>query len=186
MSSDEIQLESENKMQKAIDFLRSEYRTIRTGRASTALLDNIRADYYGSPTALKQLANISAPEANLIVIKPFDLSTTKDIEKAILASPLGLTPNSNGRIIRLAVPPLSGERRRQLAQQIKQMSEQTRVNIRNIRRDANKHIDQQQKDKILTEDERDEAKKKMDELTKKCIDQVEELLKAKTDEVMEL
>ncbi len=186
MNSEEITLEAETKMEKAVDFLHDEYRGIRTGRASTALVDNIKVDYYGSPTPLKQLANITAPEPNLIIIKPFDTSIIKDIDKAILASPVGITPNSDGRIIRLAVPALSGERRGQLSQQVKQMAEQTRVSIRNIRRDANKHIEQEQKDKTITEDQRDESKKEMDESTKKYISQIDELLKAKTDEIMEI
>jgi len=186
MDKDEISLEAEERMDKAVDFLRNEYRTIRTGRASTALVENIKVEYYGSPTPLKQLANISAPESNLIVIKPFDNSAIKDMEKAILASPVGITPNSDGRIIRLVVPPLSGERRQQLAQQIKQMAEQARVSIRNIRREANKQIEQAQKDKAITEDDRDEAKKEMDETTKTYIEKVDELLKTKTDEVMEV
>jgi len=186
MNSEEITLEAETKMEKAVDFLRDEYRGIRTGRASTALVDNIKVEYYGSPTPLKQLANITAPEPTLIVIKPFDTSIIKDIDKAILASPVGITPNSDGRIIRLAVPALSGERRGQLSQQVKQMAEQTRVSIRNIRRDANKHIEQEQKEKTITEDQRDEAKEEMDESTKKYISQIDELLKAKTDEIMEI
>jgi ribosome recycling factor len=186
MNSEEITLEAETKMEKAVDFLRDEYRGIRTGRASTALVDNIKVEYYGSPTPLKQLANITAPEASLIIIKPFDTSIIKDIDKAILASSVGITPNSDGRIIRLAVPALSGERRGQLSQQVKQMAEQTRVSIRNLRRDANKHIDQEQKDKTITEDQRDEAKEEMDESTKKYISQIDELLKAKTDEIMEI
>lgn len=186
MNNEEVNLEAEERMDKAVDFLRSEYRMIRTGRASTALVENIRVDYYGSPTPMKQLANLSAPEPSLVVIKPFDTSVIKDMEKAILASSVGITPNSDGRIIRLVVPPLSGERRQQLAQQIKQMAEQARVSIRNIRRDSNKHIDQAQKDKILTEDQRDEGKKKIDDLTKKYISQVDELLQGKTKEIMEI
>jgi len=186
MDKDEISLEAEERMDKAVDFLRNEYRTIRTGRASTALVENIKVDYYGSPTPLKQLANLSAPESNLIVIKPFDNSVIKDMEKAILGSPVGITPSSDGRIIRLVVPPLSGERRQQLAQQIKQMAEQARVSIRNIRRESNKQIEQAQKDKVITEDDRDEAKKEMDETTKTYVEKVDELLKAKTEEVMEV
>ena len=154
MDIDGIAFEAEEKMEKAVTFLRNEFRTIRTGRASPALVDTIRVDYYGASTSLKELANLSAPEANLIVIKPFDPSSIKEIEKALISSSLGITPSSDGRIIRLVVPPLSGERRHQLAQQIKQMAEQARVNIRNARRDANKKLDQAQKDKILTEDER--------------------------------
>ena len=186
MTSEEILLDAEERMEKAFDFLGQEYRTIRTGRASSAIVENVRIEYYGSTTPLKQLANLSVPQANLIVIKPFDASIIKDIEKAIKSSSIGITPSSDGRIIRLVVPPLSGERRQQLAQQIKQMSEQARVSIRNIRRDANKHIDQSQKDKILTEDERDETKKEMDELTKQYVSKVDKLLKTKTEEIMEV
>jgi len=186
MSVEEIVLNAEEKMEKAVEFLRGEFKGIRTGRASTALVDNIKVDYYGSPTPLKQLANISTPEANLVIIKPFDVSVIKEIDKAIMASPVGITPNSDGRIIRLVVPALSGERRTQLAQQIKHMAEQSRVSIRNLRRDANKHLDHEQKDKILTEDERDDGKKEIDELTKKYVRQVDDILKAKTEEIMEV
>lgn len=186
MSVEEIVFEAEEKMEKAVAFLRNEYRTIRTGRASPALVDTIKVDYYGSTTALKDMATIAAPEVNLIVIKPYDTSSIKDIEKALLASPLGITPNSDGRVIRLVVPPLSGERRKQLAQQVKQMAEQARVSIRNARRDGNKGLDQEQKNKVLTEDERDDGKEEIDELTKKYIGQIDDVLKAKTDEIMEV
>jgi ribosome recycling factor len=186
MTSEEILFEAEEKMEKAVDYLRGEFRTMRTGRASTALVENIRVDYYGSPTPLKQLASLSAPEPNLIVIKPFDASIIKEIDRAIVASPLGITPNSDGRVVRLAVPPLSGERRGQLANQAKQLAEQARVNIRNARRDANKQFDQAEKDKALTEDDRDQGKTQMDELTKKYTAKVDEVLKAKTDEIMEV
>jgi len=186
MSVEEAVLAAEEKMEKAAAFLKNEYRTMRTGRATPALVDTIKVDYYGSATSLKDMASIAAPEANLIVIKPFDMTSIKNIEKALLASPLGITPNSDGRIIRLVVPALSGERRRQLAQQVKQMAEQARVSVRNSRRDANKALDQEQKDKVLTEDERDDGKKEIDELTQKYIGQIDEVLKAKTDEIMEV
>jgi len=186
MSVEEISLEVEEKMEGAVNYLRSEFRTIRTGRASTALVENIKADYYGSPTPLKQMANLSTPESNLIVIKPFDVSVVKEIEKAIKASSLGIQPNTDGRIIRLQVPPLSGERRQQLVQQIKQMAEQARVNVRNARRDGNKQMDQEEKDKILSEDQRDEGKKELDELTKKYVEQIDSLLDAKSKEILEV
>lgn len=186
MSSEEILFEAEEKMEKAVDFLRQEFRTIRTGRASIALVENIKADYYGSPTPLKQMANLSTPEPSLIVIRPFDASSIKEIEKAIMASPLGITPNSDGRVIRLSVPTLSGERRLQLAQQVKAMAEQARVSTRNVRRDANKHLDQVEKSKEISEDQRDDAKKDADELTKKHVGQIDKLLEAKTTEVMEV
>ncbi len=186
LTLDDIMLESEDRMDKALDHLKSELRMVRTGRASTALVENLRADYYGTSTPLKQLANLSTPEPALIVIKPFDTSAIKDIEKAIIASSIGLNPNSDGRLIRLNVPPLSGERRQQLANQIKQMAEAARVSVRNVRRDANKQIDQIQKDKVITEDQRDNAKKDIDETTKKYIDQIDEALKNKTEEIMEV
>ena len=186
MTSEEISFEAEEKMENAVEFLRSEYRGIRTGRASTALVENIRVDYYGSATPLKQMANISTPEANLIIIRPFDVASIKDIDKAIIASPLGIQPNSDGRIVRLVIPPLSGERRKGLAQQIKQMAEQGRVSLRNARRDANKHFDAEEKNKTISEDDRDEGKTNIDELTKKYVAQIDELLKAKTEEVMEV
>jgi len=186
MSPDEILFETEEKMEKAVEFLKNEYRGIRTGRASTALVEHLKIDYYGSSTPLKQAANLSTPEGNLIVIKPFDTSIIKEIEKAIIASPLGLNPQSDGRIIRLAIPPLSGERRKQLAQQVKQMAEQARVNTRNARRDANKEFDTAEKDKTISEDERDKGKEQIDELTKKYTAKVDEILEAKTAEIMEV
>ena len=147
MNSEEIDFTAEEAMEKAVVFLQTEYRSLRTGRASTALVENLKVDYYGSQTPLKQLANISAPEANLLVIRPFDVGGIKDIEKAILASPLGITPNSDGRLIRLLLPALSGERREQLVQQIKHMAEGARVSVRNARRDAHKHYTQAEKEK---------------------------------------
>jgi ribosome recycling factor len=186
MSAEEILFEAEEKMEKAIDFLRQEFRSIRTGRASVALVENIKVDYYGSMTPLKQMANLATPEASLIVIRPFDVACIKDIEKAIQTSPLGITPNSDGRVVRLNVPTLSGERRQQLAQQIKAMAEAGRVSVRNARRDANKHIDQVQKSKEISEDQRDDAKIDTDELTKKYTAEIDTILEAKTTEIMEV
>ncbi|MCF7956838.1 MAG: ribosome recycling factor [Phycisphaerae bacterium] len=186
MSVDEINMEADDRMEKAVDFLKNEFRTIRTGRASTALVENLKVDYYGATTPLKQLANLSAPEANLIIIKPFDISCIKGIEKAIMASSIGITPNSDGRMIRLAVPPLSGERRQQLVQQVKKMAEEARISVRNVRRDANKQLEQAQKNKTITEDQRDDGKKEMDELTKGHIASVDKILKAKSDEITDI
>ena len=179
----EIAFQAEEKMEKAVAFLGAELRGIRTGRATTGLVEHLKVDYYGSNTPLQQLANLSAPEASLIVIKPFDPSCIKDIERAILGSELGITPQSDKRVIRLVVPPLSGERRKQLANQVKQMAEQSRISIRNIRRDANKHLDQEQKDKILSEDQAKNGKEEIQELTKKYEEKVGELLKAKIVEI---
>ena len=186
MAMDEILLETEDAMESAVGYLKQEFRGIRTGRASGGLVEHIKVDYYGSPTDLRQLANISTPEANLIVIKPFDPNSLKDIERAVHASDLGITPAADGKVIRLTIPPLSGERRQQLVTQVKKMSEQTRVAIRNARRDANKDIDKQQKDGELTEDEAKRGKDEVQKLTDKYEAEVDKLLTAKTAEIEEL
>lgn len=182
---DEILLETEEKMEAAIDYLRKEFRGIRTGRASGGLVEHIKVEYYGSPTDLRQMATISTPEANLIVIKPFDPSSLKDIERAVQASDLGITPAADGKVIRLTVPPLSIERRNQLVGQVKKMAEQTRVALRNARRDGNKEIDTREKDSELTEDEAKKGKDDIQELTKKYENIVDELLEHKTNEIQE-
>lgn len=185
MPVDEILLEAEEHMSDALEFLKKELRTIRTGRASPALVEHIKVEYFGNPTELRQLATITTPESNLIVIKPFDPSSTKDIEKAIQASNLGITPNSDGRIIRLTIPPLSGERRKQLAQQVKQLGEHTKIVIRNARRDANKKIDQEKKEGLIPEDDAERAKEEIQDLTKEYEKKVEEALDAKIKEIEE-
>lgn len=185
MASDEILLEVEEKMEVAVDYLRKEFRGIRTGRASTGLVEHIKVDYYGSPTELRQLATLATPDATLILIKPFDPTSLKDIEKAIFASDIGITPNSDGKVIRLAVPPLSGERRNQIAAQLKKMAEVTRVAIRNARRDGNKETDHQQKAAELTEDEAHKTKDEIQKLTDTYEKTVTEVLDAKTKEIQE-
>ena len=185
MVSDDILLETEEHMDAAVDYLRKEFRGIRTGRASIGLVDHIKVDYYGSPTDLRQLASIATPEANLIVIKPFDPSGTKDIEKAIYASDLGITPMTDGKLIRLQVPALSMERREQLAAQLKKMAEACRVTIRNARREENKEADKQQKASELTEDDCKKCKDEIQKLTRHYEDKVNEMLEAKTKEVRE-
>ncbi len=174
----------ETSMLKAVEFLDSELKGLRTGRASTGLVENIRVLYYGNMTALKQIASITTPDASSIMIKPFDASAVKDIEKAIKVSDLGMTPMVDGQMIRLPVPQLSGERRKQIANQAKQMAEQAKVSLRNIRRDANKHLDDEEKEKVISEDDRDKAKKIIDDFTKKYTLQVDEHLKSKTAEIM--
>jgi ribosome recycling factor len=175
----------EESMKKAVQFLEDEFRSVRTGRASTGLVENLKIDYYGSMTPLKQMASLSVAEATQILIKPFDPSSVKNIEKAIKSSDLGLSPMTDGNAIRLPIPPLSEERRQKIAGQLKQMAEQQKVAIRNIRRDANKQLDDEEKAKAITEDDRDKAKKDIDELTKKYSDRIDEVLKDKTKEVME-
>jgi len=182
---DEILLDVEEKMEAAVDYLRKEFRGIRTGRASTGLVEHIKVEYYGSPTDLRQLATISTPDASLIVIKPFDPQSLKDIEKAIFASDLGITPNADGKIIRLAVPPLSIERRNQLAGQLKRMAEAARVAARNARRDGNKDAEHQQKAAELTEDEARKTRDEIQKLTSDYEKKITEILEAKTKEVRE-
>ena len=184
MPVSDILKDNESKMEKAVEFLKSELRAVRTGRASTALVDNVKVDYYGNPTPLKQLATMSAPQADMIVIKPFDPASVKDIEKAIKNSDLSIAPIVDGKIVRLNIPPLSEERRKQLAGQVKQMGEQAKVSVRNIRRDANKALDDEQKAKLITEDDRDGGKKDVDEMTKKCTGMVDDAVKAKSDDIM--
>jgi len=185
MPTDDILPDVEEKMAHAVDYLKSEFRGIRTGRASTGLVEHLKVEYYGSPTDLRQMATISTPEAALIVIKPFDPSTIKDIERAIQTSGLGITPNSDGKVIRLNVPPLSTERRAQIVSQLKKMGEQTRITIRNARRDGNKEIDRKEKASELTEDQARRAKDDIQKLTDRHEKMVTEILEAKTREVQE-
>ena len=184
MPAKQIVEEHKQHMIKSAEFLQNELRSVRTGRASTGLVENLMVDYYGNKTPLKQLATIATPAVATIVIKPFDPAGLKDIEKAIKNSQLSLSPIADGRIIRLNIPPLSVERRKQLTQQVKQMGEKTKVSIRNIRRDANKRLDEKQKSKVVTEDELDRGKKDMDNLTKEYTDKIDAVVKAKSDEIM--
>jgi ribosome recycling factor len=184
MSAKQIVDEHTKLMAKSVEFLQNELRSIRTGRASAGLVEHLAVDYYGSKTPLKQLATIATPEAAMLVIKPFDPASLKDIEKAIRNSELSLSPIVDGKMVRLNMPPLSVERRTQLTQQVKQMGEKTKVSIRSIRRDANKQLDEEQKSKVITEDERDKGKKDVDNLTKEYADKVDAVVKAKSDEIM--
>jgi len=145
----------------------------------------LKVDYYGSPTPLKQMATIATPEASLIVIKPFDPSSVKEIEKAIRNSELSLAPIAEGNMIRLNVPPLSEERRKQLVGQVKQLGEQAKVSIRNLRREAIKELEDEQKAKILTEDDLEKGKKEIDRLTKDFVDNIDSSVKGKSGEVLE-
>jgi len=146
MTSEEILFDAEERMEKAVSVFRDELRGLRTGRATPALVDMIRVEYYGSLTPLKQMAQISTPDPQQILIKPYDQSCLKDVEKAIRASDLGMSPNSDGKMIRLIVPPMSGEQRQKMVARIKKSAEEAKVACRNIRRDANKHFDQAEKE----------------------------------------
>src|SRR5438445_2952871 len=185
MTSDEILFDAEERMEKAVGVFRDELRGLRTGRATPALVDSIRIEYYGSPTPLKQLAQISSPDPQQILIRPFDPGSLKDIEKAIRSSDLGMAPNNDGKMIRLIVPPMSGEQRQKMVTRIKKSGEDAKVAIRNVRRDANKQFDQTEKAKEMTEDERDRGKDEVQNLTKKFEDRVTELADKKAKEVLE-
>ena len=185
MSAEEILLDAEDRMDKALARLKHDLAGIRTGRANPGLVDSLRVEVYGSPTPIKAIASVGVMEATQIVIRPFDPSTLKDIEKAIQTSGLGFNPQNDGRMIRINVPPLSTEVRRKLATRIKELTEETKVAIRNVRRDANKTADTEQKDKLLTEDERDTVKEEVQELTKTYENSAGSLADAKEVEVME-
>jgi ribosome recycling factor len=184
MATQAVVSESKSKMQKAVEVLQDDLKAFRGGRATPALVEHIRVDYYGSPTPLKSLATISAPEADMLVIKPFDPASLKDIEKAIRSSDLSIAPVIEGKFIRLNIPPLSEERRRQLVQQARQAGEQTKISIRNIRRDANKQLEKQEKDGEITEDDRDSAKKQIDDITKEFSEKADKIVTHKADEIM--
>lgn len=185
MSADEILFDVEERMEKTVERLKHDLAGIRTGRANPGLVDTLRVEAYGSPTPLKQLANVGAPEPTQIVIRPFDPGTIKDIEKAIIASDLGFNPQSDGRLIRINIPPLSTEVRKKMVSRIKDMSEDARISIRNVRRDGNKAAETAEKNKTLSEDQRDDVKAEIQELTKKFEDKVNDAAKAREAEVME-
>jgi ribosome recycling factor len=185
MSAEEILFDAEERMDKALTKLKQDMTGIRTGRANPGMVDSLRVEAYGSPVPIKQIASVSAPEPQQLVIRPFDPGTIKDIEKGIIASDLGLAPQSDGKVIRLNIPPLSGEVRRKMVARTKELAEETKVAIRNIRRDANKAADDEQKGKSMTEDERDQTKEEVQNLVKKFEDKANDLAKAKESEVMD-
>src|SRR5262245_1812363 len=185
MTSEEILFDCEERLEKAVNVFRDELRGLRTGRATPALVDSLRVEYYGSPTPLKQLAQISTPDPQQIVIRPYDQSVLKEIEKAIRSSDLGMSPNNDGKMIRLTVPPMSGEQRQKMVQRIKKSAEEAKVACRNIRRDGNKNFDAAEKAKEMTEDERDQGKEEVQSLLKKFEDKITEMAEKKSKEIME-
>jgi len=185
MTADDILLDVEERMDKAIGRLKSNLAGIRTGRASPGLVDSLKVDLYGSLIPIKQVASVSVPEPTQIVIRPFDPGTLKDIEKAVQASDLGFNPQSDGRAIRLNVPALSTEVRRTMVGRIRELCEEAKVAIRNIRRDGNKMADQAEKKKDLSEDDRDNVKKEVQELTKKSESQANDLAQSREKDVMD-
>ncbi|MGL6225029.1 MAG: ribosome recycling factor [Thermoguttaceae bacterium] len=185
MSAEEILLDIEDRMDKAVAKLRRDLTGIRTGRANPGLVDSLKVEVYGSSCPMKQVATVACPEPNQIVLRPFDASTLKDIEKAIIASDLGYTPSNDGRVVRINIPPLSREVRQKMVTRIKEHCEETKVAIRNVRRDGNKMADQEEKDKVLSEDQRDDLKKEIQDLTKQYEDVANELAKNREQEVLE-
>jgi ribosome recycling factor len=173
-------------MEKALTVFADALKTMRAGTASPGLVENIRINYYGSQTPLKQLANIGVPDPQLIVIKPYDPASVQEIIKAIQTSDIGINPQTDGKVIRLAVPGLSEERRRQLATRVKDMAEEARVAIRNIRRDANKQLDQLEKDSAISEDACKSAKKDVQDFTDENSKKVDELVEKKTTDIMKV
>jgi len=173
-------------MEKCVEDMRQSLATIRTGRASTSILDHVQANYYGNPTPLSQMASLSAPDPSLIVIQPWDASTISAIEKAILTSDLGLNPTNDGKVIRLPIPPLTQERRKQLAKSVAHIGEQHKVAVRQVRHDANDQLKTSLKDKLISEDEEKDALKKVQDMTNAHIAKIDELQKKKEEEILEI
>ena len=183
---DNILLEADDKMDKTLQFLQQELSGLRTGKAHPSLVDTITVDYYGTPTRLRDIANISTPEPRLIVVSPFDPSSLGLIEKAITAANIGITPMNDGRLIRVPIPELSEERRKDMVKRAGRTTEEQRVAIRNIRRDANDQIKSLQKNSEITEDERDEALENVQKSTDEHIKKMDEMLTAKETEILEV
>jgi len=185
MQTDDILLDVEDRMQKAVAKLKRDLTGIRTGRANPGLVDSVKVEVYGSSMPIKQVATVACPEPSQILIKPFDIGTLKDIEKAIIASDLGYTPNSDGRVVRINIPPLWTEVRKKMVARIKELTEEAKVAIRNVRRDGNKMADTAEKNKEMSEDDRDATKEEIQTLTKKYEDETTELAKNREKEVMD-
>ncbi|MDR1565860.1 MAG: ribosome recycling factor [Treponema sp.] len=177
---------SEERMKKTVQSLKDGFASLRTGRASAALFDRIKVDYYGEKSPLNQVANISIPEARLIVIQPWDKALIGEIEKAIRTSELSLNPSNDGKVIRISIPPLTEERRKDLAKQAKNQAEQSRVAVRNIRRDGNEELKKLLKDGKMTEDEEGKASEELQKLTDSYIGKVNHVLEDKEKEIMEV
>jgi ribosome recycling factor len=185
MTREELR-ETEGLMKKAIEALEYDLLSIRTGRASPALVERLKVEYYGTPTPLKQLATISAPEPQLLAIRPFDPGSLRDIERAILSSDLGLTPNNDGKLIRLVIPPLNEERRQELAKVVRRRAEEAKVSIRNYRRDALAELREFEKEKLISEDDFYRARDDLQELTDLYIEKVDQIQERKELEIKEI
>jgi len=182
----DVKQKTKTAMDKAIEALKREFGRVRTGRASTTLLDDVMVNYYGTPTPLNQVGTLAVPEPRLITIQPWEKNLIPEIEKAILKSDLGLNPNSDGTLVRIAIPALTEERRKEMVKVIKRIGEETKIAIRNIRRDGNDTLKKLQKDKEITEDQQKSGEKEIQEVTDQHIKQVDEILEHKEKEVMEI
>ena len=183
---EDIYKDTKTQMQKAIDSLIREYAGVRTGRASVGLLDGITVEYYGTQTPLNQVATLSVPESSLIVIQPWDATVIKAVEKAILRSDLGITPSNDGKVIRLAIPPLTEERRKQLAKLIKKKAEEKKIAIRQVRRESNDMLKSFEKEKEITEDERHIGQEQVQKITDTFIKKIDEVAAKKEQEILEI
>ena len=186
MTIEDIKKQAQEKMDKCVNQLKKELATVRTGRANPLILDKVLVDYYGAPTGLRQLAQVSVSEGTTLVISPFDKSIIKEIEKAIVKAEIGITPNSDGVVVRLAFPPLTEERRKELAKQVKAMGEEAKVAIRNVRRDAQDAVKKLEKSDNLPEDAIKDGQDQVQKITDKFIKTVDETVVAKENEVMEI
>jgi ribosome recycling factor len=185
MSSQQILKDTEARMEKALDVFRNDLKGLRSGRASPQMLDALRVDNYGTMSPIRDVASVTCPDAATIVIKPYVADSLKEIEKAIRASDLGLAPNNDGKVIRLSIPAMSGDQRKKIVAQIKKSAEAAKVSCRNIRRDGNKHFEDAEKAKTMTEDERDKGKTKVQDLLKVYEGKIDTLSASKEKEVME-
>jgi len=183
MTTKEIIHDTETKMKKTVEATQREFSTIRTGRASSALVEGIKVDYYGALTPLKQMAAVSTPDARLIMIQPWDKNTLGDIEKAIMKSEIGITPTNDGKVIRLSIPPLTEERRTELDKILKKIAEDGRVSLRTARHTAIESIRKGEKDKVITEDDKFKSQEEIQKLTDKYIKEIDTLLAAKEKEI---
>lgn len=183
---DEVKQDTENKMKKSLDALKRELMSIRTGRASPALVEPLKVDFYGALTPLQQIATVAAPEPRLLTIKPFDPSSISAIEKAILKSELGLTPANDGKLIRLSIPALNEERRRDLTKVVHKHAEEAHIALRNVRRDALKDLEEMEKEKMISEDQHFKGKEMLQQVTDKYIAEVDQVAKKKEAEIMEV
>ena len=186
MAADDLINDAQTRMGKSVEHARTEFNTVRTGRASAALLDRIQIDYYGTQTPLKQLASINAPEARLLTVQPFDPGSIKAIEKAIMESELGLTPSNDGKVVRLPIPQLTEERRKELVKVVRNLAEEHRVAVREIRRDAMRHLKELVVNGEVGDDDERRAEDRVQKLTDEHTKQIDEQLKHKEAEIMEV